>query len=275
MFYYNNQLNNELYINSFGENNEDSLFFNQNNNLSLDEFNNEVDNNTIFMTKDYNINNNISEFNTKEKTPNIIFTNPSNNSNINLNQKKKLGRKRKNSTEQSNNRNKFSKDNLIHKFKTIFYQKFLIVLINNLIFSCGLGKDFKIRKVSNDYIKDLKINLNLDILNKTVAEYFSFDLSKIYKNQEKDLNKKIIDMLKSKENYNKLLDKKIDYLYKIFIDDNCVTIINNEFGIDLSGKEYNSLNYFLELEEDPIYRQYLKNTCKDIYSFFDKNKARK
>ena len=82
-------------------------------------------------------------------------------------------------------------------------------------------------------------------------------------------------MLKSKENYNKLLDKTIDYLYKIFIDDNCVTIINNEFGIELSGKENNSLNYFLELEEDPIYRQYLKNTCKDIYSFFDKNKARK
>ena len=77
------------------------------------------------------------------------------------------------------------------------------------------------------------------------------------------------------ENYNKLLDKTIDYLYKIFIDDNCVTIINNEFGIDLSGKEKNSLKYFLELEEDPIYRQYLENACKDIYSFFDKEKARK
>ena len=272
MFNDNNQLNNDLYLNSFEANCEDFLFFNQKNNLSLDENNDEEENIKIY--KDYNINNYISEFDTKEKTPNIININHSNTFDINLNQKKKLGRKRKNSTEQSN-RNKFSKDNLIHKFKTIFYQKFLIVLINNLIFSCGLGKDFKIRKVSNDYIKDLKINLNLDILNKTVAEYFSFDLSKIYKKQEKDLNKKIIDMLKSKENYNKLLDKTIDYLYKIFIDDNCVNIINNEFGIDLSGKEYNSLNYFLELEEDPIYRQYLKNTCKDIYSFFDKNKARK
>ena len=183
MFYYNNQLNNDLYLNSFEANCEDFLFFNQNNNLSLDENNDEEENIKIY--KDYNINNSISEFNTKEKTPNIIDINHSNTFDINLNQKKKLGRKRKNSTEQSNNRNKFSKDNLIHKFKTIFYQKFLIVLINNLIFSSGLGKDFKIRKVSNDYIKDLKININLDILNKTIAEYFSLIYQKYIKIKKK------------------------------------------------------------------------------------------
>ena len=274
MFNDNNQSDNELNSNSFEINGENPLkIFTQNNISSLDENNDEEEYNKIYKAIDYNINNNISGFITNEKTQNVTFTISSTNF-ININQKKKLGRKRKNSFEQSN-RNKFSKDNLIHKFKTIFYQNFLIVLINNLIFSSGLGKDFKIRKVSSNYIKDLTINFNLDILNKTIAEYFSFDLSKIYKNQEKDLNKKIIDKLKSKENYNKLLDKTIDYLYKIFIDDNCVTIINNEFGIDLSGKEKNSLKYFLELEEDPIYRQYLENSCKDIYSFFDKEKARK
>ena len=84
-----------------------------------------------------------------------------------MKKKKTLGRKKKNSNSSiQSKRNKFSKDNLIHKFKTIFYQKFLIALVNNLIPICGLGKDLKIRKVESEFIKDLTINLNLDILKK-------------------------------------------------------------------------------------------------------------
>ena len=79
----------------------------------------------------------------------------------------------------------------------------------------------------------------------------------------------------SNEKFNKLLNAKIEDIYNIFIDNDCVKIILNEFGIDLYGQENNSLNYFLNKEEDPAYKLCLENACKNIYSFFDKQKARK
>ncbi len=149
--------------------------------------------------------------------------------------------------------------------------------MNNLISLCGLGKDIKIRKINSEFIKDVNINLNLDILKKTIADYFSFEISKKYSKQEKNSNENIINMLKkiSNEKFNKLLNTKIEDIYNIFINNDCVKIILNEFGIDLYGKENNSLNYFLNLEEEIINRKYLENACKNIYSFFDKRKARK
>ena len=149
--------------------------------------------------------------------------------------------------------------------------------MNNLISLCCLGIDVKIRKVNSDYIKDLTINLNLDILKKTIAEYFSLEISKKYTKHEKNSNEIIINMLKkiSNKKFNKLLNTKIEDIYNIFINNDCVKLISNEFGIDLYGQKNNSLNYFLNLEEECVYRKYLENACKNIYSFFDKKKARK
>ena len=79
----------------------------------------------------------------------------------------------------------------------------------------------------------------------------------------------------SNEKFNKLLNTKIEDIYNIFINNDCVKIISNEFGIELYGQKNNSLNYFLNLEEETIYRKYLEKACKNIYSFFDKRKARK
>ena len=241
----------------------------------------EIENVEINNTNNYNLSalQKTSDSNNYIQTQAELFVIPSVNFNNNLNKEKKiLGRKKKNSSSTiQSKRNKFSKDNLIHKFKTMFYQKFLIILMNNLISLCGLGKDVKIRKVNNEFIKDLKINLNLDILKKTIADYFSFEISKKYSKQEKNSNENIINKLKkiSNEKFNKLLNAKIEDIYNIFINNDCVQIISNEFGIDLYGQENNSLNYFLSLEEEPIYRKCLENACKNIYSFFDKKKARK
>ena len=289
---------NDYLLEGNDEDNSINLFIE--NKGSLFNENDEEEENLIYKSKDSNINNNITKLVTAGETREIENVEV-NNSNNKLSQifiqtqtelfdipsvnsvneeKKTLGRKKKNSNSSiQSKRNKFSKDNLIHKFKTIFYQKFLIALVNNLIPICGLGKDLKIRKVESEFIKDLTINLNLDILKKTVAEYFSFKISKKYTKQEKNSNQNIINMLKSllisKEKFKKLLDTKIEDLYKIFIDDDCVNIIYNEFGIDLSEKKMNSLKYFLDLEEKEDYRKSLEKACKDIYFFFDKKKARK
>ena len=289
---------NDYLLEGNDEDNSINLFIE--NKGSLFNENDEEEENLIYKSKDSNINNNITKLVTAGETREIENVEV-NNSNNKLSQifiqtqtelfdipsvnsvneeKKTLGRKKKNSNSSiQSKRNKFSKDNLIHKFKTIFYQKFLIALVNNLIPICGLGKDLKIRKVESEFIKDLTINLNLDILKKTVADYFSFEISKKYTKQEKNSNENIINMLKSllisKEKFKKLLDTKIEDLYKIFIDDDCVNIIYNEFGIDLSEKKMNSLKYFLDLEEKEDYRKSLEKACKDIYFFFDKKKARK
>ena len=291
---------NDYLLEGNDEDNSINLFIE--NKGSLFNENDEEEENLIYKSKDSNINNNITKLVTAGETREIenVEVNNSNNKlsasqifiqtqtelfdipsvNSVNEEKKTLGRKKKNSNSSiQSKRNKFSKDNLIHKFKTIFYQKFLIALVNNLIPICGLGKDLKIRKVESEFIKDLTINLNLDILKKTVAGYFSFDISKKYTKQEKNSNQNIINMLKSllisKKQFNKLLDTKIEDLYKIFIDDDCVNIIYNEFGIDLSEKKMNSLKYFLDLEEKEDYRKSLEKACKDIYFFFDKKKARK
>ena len=291
---------NDYLLEGNDEDNSINLFIE--NKGSLFNENDEEEENLIYKSKDSNINNNITKLVTAGETreiENVEFNNSNNKLSASqifiqtqtelfdipsvnsVNEEKKtLGRKKKNSNSSiQSKRNKFSKDNLIHKFKTIFYQKFLIALVNNLIPICGLGKDLKIRKVESEFIKDLTINLNLDILKKTVAGYFSFDISKKYTKQEKNSNQNIINMLKSllisKKQFNKLLDTKIEDLYKIFIDDDCVNIIYNEFGIDLSEKKMNSLKYFLDLEEKEDYRKSLEKACKDIYFFFDKKKARK
>ena len=291
---------NDYLLEGNDEDNSINLFIE--NKGSLFNENDEEEENLIYKSKDSNINNNITKLVTAGETREIenVEVNNSNNKlsasqifiqtqtelfdipsvNSVNEEKKTLGRKKKNSNSSiQSKRNKFSKDNLIHKFKTIFYQKFLIALVNNLIPICGLGKDLKIRKVESEFIKDLTINLNLDILKKTVAEYFSFAISKKYTKQEKNSNHNIINMLQSllisKEKFKKLLDTKIEDLYKIFINDDCVNIIYNEFGIDLSEKKMNSLKYFLDLEEKEEYRKSLEKACKDIYFFFDKKKARK
>jgi hypothetical protein len=272
-------------VNSIVNNNSDLITAEvTHNNLSVPNNNNFVQNsNNIFNNNDFILMpiaemNILPDSNKNYFVQNTSFIIPS--VPVNHNQEKKmLGRKKKNSDSVNiSNRNKFSKDNLIHKFKTIFYQKFLINLTNNLI-SINLGKDSKIRKVNSDFIKDLTINLNLEILQKTLADYFSFKISKKYTKQEENSNEKIINnlkkILKSQEKFNKLLNTKIEDLYKIFIQDDCVKIIYDEFHIDLSNQEMNSLNYFLNKEEDPAYKLCLENACKNIYSFFDTQKASK
>ena len=178
---------NDYLLEGNDEDNSINLFIE--NKGSLFNENDEEEENLIYKSKDSNINNNITKLVTAGETREIenVEVNNSNNKlsasqifiqtqtelfeipSVNSvdEEKKTLGRKKKNSNSSiQSKRNKFSKDNLIHKFKTIFYQKFLITLINNLISLCDLGKDVKIRKINSEYIKDLTINLNLDILKK-------------------------------------------------------------------------------------------------------------
>ena len=68
--------------------------------------------------------------------------------------------------------------------------------------------------------------------------------------------------------FNVLFETKIDDLYKIFINDNCVNINKKLFTIESEL----SLNYFLNKIVDKPYKEDLEKKWKDIYSFFNPNK---
>ena len=232
---------------------------------------------SIYKVAKNSNNNNISELVTSEitnKHNGVEIQHLTNFSISPIYNKKKslLGRKTKSSNLECK-RNKFSKDNRIHKFKTLFYQKFLINLVNFLIYTHGYENKYKIRKVNSKFVKDLTINLNLKVLNSTLAEYFSLKISEKYSKQNKNSNKNIIEELKKKNEFKELLNTKINDLYEIFINDECENIIQNKYNIKVLNKI--GLKYLLNQEKDEKYKLALEESCKNIYKFFNIDNARK
>jgi hypothetical protein len=98
----------------------------------------------------------------------------------------------------------------------------------------------------------------------------SFNVSDKHKNKfgienNKNLVKKYID---SNLYFKVLFETKIDALYEIFINDNCVNINKKLFTIESNL----SLNYFLNEIDDKPYREDLEKNWKNIYSFFSLKK---
>ena len=120
---------------------------------------------------DNNSNNKILTIN--QEIVNETFLNKKDNLNENIN-KIKRGRKRKDEKEnflnKKTNRTKYAKDNLIHKFKTFFYQKFLVNLLNSLIRTYYKTQIFSIKKFEGKMIKNVTIKYNLKLLNRTISK---------------------------------------------------------------------------------------------------------
>jgi len=162
--------------------------------------------------------------------------------------------------------NKFRIDNEIYKFKTKFYQIFLIEICNKLIEKYFPKETDRFKKIDKKVIKNLNIKKNLKLLNSPLKDFLSFNISDKYKrNFGKENNKNLFEKYQNKNYYFKsLFETKIDSLYKIFINDNCVNIIKNIFNIDCKL----SLNYFLNKIDDLEYKKSLETNWKNIYSFF-------
>ena len=182
---------------------------------------------------------------------------------------KKRGRK-KIGDETSSNKNKYSLDNKINKFKTTFYQKFIID-IANILKDKSIITNEKFIKINKKVIKDLNIKKNLILLNSNIEKLFSYEISDKYFNKKKQSNKNLMDKIKNLNEFNKLFfETKICDLYKIFIQDNCSEIIKKKFSIETNR----SLKYYLKKINDLHYRNSLEETWKNIYVFFDDNKIK-
>ena len=227
-------------------------FFDNNSNNKILTINQEIVNETFLNKKD-----------------NLIL-----NENIN---KIKRGRKRKDEKEnflnKKTNRTKYAKDNLIHKFKTFFYQKFLVNLLNSLIRTYYKSQIFSIKKFEDKMIKNVTIKYNLKLLKSRISNILNYDISKKYKSFKSNANKQILNEIKKEKFFQKFLNLRLCNLYKIYISDSCQDYLEKNY--ELKEKINNLSEDIDENQSENEYKNELKNICLDIYSFFDVKKARK
>jgi len=184
----------------------------------------------------------------------------------NKNIKFKRGRKKKNDIT-FRKRNKFCNDNLNHRLKTLYFQKFLITLINAKIKSCFKEQKYTIIKVNSDIIKDIKNKSNLNLLESTFKDFLSREISIKFYRKDKQHNyneiKKILNS-KFKQDFETILNTKLIELYNIFISNDSLNIIKKKFNF-IFKCNYNSL--INNLDETDEYKDKLKDFCLNYISF--------
>ena len=102
-------------------------------------------------------------------------------------------------------------DNVISKVKIVLINSLGIFLNENLL--KNLGPNFRLKKLQHGYIRNMKTEFNKILLRSKIKDIFSNNISKIYRSDEKEYNKKLINTIydlytKEKENikYKELFD---------------------------------------------------------------------
>ena len=212
-----------------------------------------------FLLTSFSITKEINEQIISKKNKNIV-TNSENNIQL------KRGRKKKNDYS-FRKRNKFCTDNLIHRLKTLYFQKFLIALINTKIESCFKEQKYTIIKINSDIIKDIKNKTNLKLLNSTFKEFLSKEISiKCYRKNKQHNTIEIQKLLQSKfkDEFETILNMNLMELYKIFISKNSYEIIKNKFNFIF---KYNYISLINKLDESDEYKEKLKDFCLNYIKF--------
>ena len=202
-FSYSDDFNMDYPIPYWGFNQDNEKPDSPNLNINLDERDtNEITNENLFKKKKKSI---------KKKKENIagnlfIDLNESfNQSSDEKKDKKLLGRKRKDESDDRAKHNRFADDNSRRKVKRIIISE-LHDFINEKIYEKydgdigeGMNKK-KLMKLCQDQISNAKIQFNKDFLNKSLEEIFSQKLSGRITNYDEERNKEIITELKNEQN---------------------------------------------------------------------------
>lgn len=170
---------------------------------------------------------------------------------------KKCGRKTKVSNEPGCH-NKYSDDIIIRKIKSKTIKK-IIIYINSKIKN---KKKYKLLFLSSKQVKNSKVDYNKKLLNKTIKEILSSDISGKYSYYDPQHNKIIIDKLLEEE------DKAQRILYESLFNKTllqCIKHLRGEINIEeLEG--LGTLNeMILDLNEEDEY----KETFKDYFLNFE------
>jgi hypothetical protein len=153
----------------------------------------------------------------------------------------KLGRKKKGEIfDKEKVHSKESKDNISIKFKRLFLKNLIKFLNNKLEKSRNLKLNLlRFKFLNSGYIKSLKKDLNLEMLDSPAFAVLSQDIAKKYKNFDKDYNKKIIKLIyeENEKSLMIILNQSIRKLMKIFCNN------KKEEGL---FKEYKRLDEYIE-----------------------------
>ena len=178
--------------------------------------------------------------------------NKNSNSNENVgkakkNKKKKLGRRKKG--EKYNNEEKVHSkkdpDNMKIKFKKLFFKKLINCLNDKLSKSKNQKlKKLRFKKLNAEYTKDLKKDLNIEMLNLSASVVLSKDIADKYKIIKKDHNKKLIKLIyeENEQILITILDKTIRELIESFCSNTKDDLILENYRLcdcidDISKKE--------------------------------------
>ena len=176
--------------------------------------------------------------------------------------KKNLGRKRKSSNEIGEH-NKYSEDNLIRKIKS-FVISYLSNFINSFICRIygNIGEGIfkkELKKMNQNQIIDTKNNK--EFLCKTLKDIFSEDISRKYNNYPKEHNRNLIQKLLNEEDEDKR--EKFKNLFSLTFLDCLKHIRGSKYLKELEGLESYD-NMFKQFENDKEYFALL-NHC--IFNF--------
>ena len=256
--YQNDQNNNQFEIVK-----EDRFQINSNKNKLF--FKNQLDNLKNCLTDNFLLTSfSISKQINEQILSNIPQVNYTENNNFQF----KRGRKKKDDIS-NRKRNKFCNDNLNHRLKTLYFQRFLITLINTKIKSCFKEQKYTIIKINSDIIKDIKNKSNLDLLNSTLGEFLSREISiKFYKKDKHHNYFEIQKLLKTKfkQDFETILNTKLIELYNIFISNDSLKIIKNKFNFIFKCNYITLIN---ELDESNEYKDKLKKFCLNYINFLN------
>ena len=217
---------------------------------------------------------------------NADFMNITNQINV---ERKKLGRKKKNSNEIGLH-NELSEDNLIRRSKNIFIDA-LLEFINskikdynskeNKLFITINNKEYKVEKLLNlseKITKDLSVESNKALFKKQIKNIF-LEISGKYQNYPKNYNIAIIDELCTNVEFKEIADiLNLNYLDCLKYYRRDEDALNNDKLECLKGLEliFDKLPQKLEKKQyDKNYEESLINIIKNIEIIFGKKKQRK
>ena len=191
-------------------------------------------------------------------------------------EKMKPGRKRKRENDNKSEHNKFSDDNIRRKIKSLLL-KYIFIFINetiNIIYNGDIGKGIfkkELKTLVQSQISNATIEFNKELLDKTLEEIFSENISGKYTNFPKNYNKLVIQSLiineedENKRKYFKKLfnltftdclkqfrgEKKFEELEGFVLFDNINEIQFEYLKKYKDGKEYiNQLRHYLKNYEN-------------------------
>ena len=201
--------------------------------------------------------------------------------------KKKLGRKRKNSSEVGNH-TRNNMDNMIRKIKVILKEAILKFINSKLeeMFQQKYkitieGKEYKIKllNISQEKVKNTNVEFNRKLFNETIRDFLSEKICKNFTKYPKDLNKILIETFYEIEIGDKItciLDKTFLECLRYFrMDDD---IFNTPEYSCLKGLEKDFLNLRQNLSiknYDEAYINKLIGLIKNFEKVYENKKSRK